>query len=197
MKKNLILFLFCPLCIFAQGAPEKIGLGLNYMSLDLPDDMVFRPTFVFEKELKSRFFVATQFGGVYYKGGDPNFNIPEVRRRFTTDVTVKFAVVKYKNNYLKIGGGPSLWYRNDDLVSIVKLRGEAPDFILKPVGVEMQTKKDWSLGYNLTGELEISVVRNVSLAANISIANLGEAGFSSIVGLNCYYRLGSPIFKKR
>jgi hypothetical protein len=196
MKKYFILFLFCPIFAFAQNASKKIGLGLNYVSLDLPDDLVYRPVFVFEKEFRNRFFVAAQFGGIYHEGEDNTFQIAELRRRFTTDITVKVAILRYKNNYLKIGGGPSLWYRNDNLVNSVRFEASPPDFIPKPIGFDMMTKKDWNLGYNLTGELEVLIIKRVSLAAHFSVADLGKAGFSSVLGLNCYYKLGNPIFSR-
>lgn len=188
MSKYIFLLLFCPLVVFAQSAP-KVGIGLSYMSLDLPDDMVFRPSVSVEKHLIGRLSVGAQLGGIRYQGADNTHNIPEIRRRFTSDLTAKISALRYKRTALKIGVGPSLWYRNDEVVSRVQLRTDAPDFVSKPVSWDMKTNKGWHLGYNASVEVETAVSRNFSLAAGISVANLGRSGLSSILGLHGYYQL--------
>jgi hypothetical protein len=174
---------------FAQKNTNKIGIGINYMSLDMPDDVVWMPRLNYEYQFGKRLFVSTQIGGVNYKGRDDNFNvIAEHRRRFTSDLTAKFVILKYKNNYLKIGIGPSLWHRNDDVVSRVKIKADAPDFIPEIVSYDMINNKGWNLGYNINTELDINISTKISIIGSFGVANLGKSGFSSILGSNVYYK---------
>lgn len=187
MKKAIFLIIVAFLSnqSFAQKT-NKIGLGIQYTSLDLPDDRIFIPNINYQKMINRRFFVSLVVGYAQINGFDKFFKtIPEKRSRFTTDIIAQVAVLRFKENYLKIGGGTSIWYRNDNIVDTFKFDLSDQTRILD---YKYKSNTGWNVGYNLMSELEISCSKQVSLSSNFGVANLGNAGISTILGVKSYYK---------
>ena len=191
MKKNTCFFILCLLISAISTAQfnNRIGVGLDYVALDLPDDLVFIPHLKYERILGSRVFLSSKVGYVNFKGVDGFFNkIPQTRNRITFDNGLKFAVIKYKNSYLKLGSGVSIWRRNDVIVNNVKITAVAPDFVTEITKYDTKIVRDWNFGYNFSAELDVSLNKRVSLVGNFSVANFKYAGLSSILGLSAFYK---------
>lgn len=193
MTKIITVFVslvFLNLSTHAQKVNHSLGIGVRYMSLDMPDDMVFSPNVYYNLNVSKRLSFSSQIGGVVFKGKEHLFGIlPTDRKRVMLDLDAKFAIVKFKNNYLRIGGGPSIWHSNDETVFKMSWKSESPDFVPIITSYEYQTRKYWELGFNAISELEIGITNKFSLMGSFGFASFNKQGTSSILGLNCLYKL--------
>ncbi len=191
MKKKALITIIISLTLTFCNAQfsNRLGIGLNYVALDAPDDLVFSPQLKYEHIIKKRIFVNTQIGYINYHGTEAFFDkLPQTRNRINFDTGVKFAIIKYKNNYLKLGGGVSIWRRNDKIIDQIKVKAEAPDFVLQILSYNTKTVKDWNLGYNIVSEIDISVSKKVSISGSFGVANFKNAGLNSFLGLTGFYK---------
>lgn len=170
---------------FTQNYSQKIGLGLSYISLDAPDDVSFSPNIIYEKKLNKKFLIGAKLGYNLINDFD-NFSkkIPERRERVMLDLELKFALIKYKNNYLKIGVGPSAWYRNDDIVTRIKFNLQDQTNVFDYT--KTQTKET-NLGIKYLIELDINLVKKLSILSNVCITNFGRAGGNTITNFGLLY----------
>jgi hypothetical protein len=156
------------------------------MSLDLPDDLVFSPNINYEKKFKNRLFIGSKIGYVNYAGKDGFSNtIPEKRVRIMLDIKPSFALLKYKNSYLKFGAGPSLWYRNDDIVNQIKFNLANQ---LEIIDYKKKTTKELNLGLNVFTELDIEVAKKFSIVGSIGLVSFKTAGANSMLGVTAFYK---------
>ncbi len=114
----VILFLISSSLSKAQLVDSKnsVRIGVDYMSLDAPDDLGFRYLARYARHLtndrvvlegslgylniQNRRLVANNF---YFEG--------RPRQRVTADLTASFDFLRDTRQALRLGGGPSVWYR--------------------------------------------------------------------------------------
>lgn len=167
-----------------QLGNDRIGLGVSYLPLDLPDDITFMPKLSYQHQFKPRVFGSADIGYLYYKGTDNTFSqIPELRKRFTIDLAAKFSLIKFKNNHLRIAAGPSLWQVNDLITKKVRFKGN------EVIAYELENRRYWDFGGNLGVELDINLSRKVSVMGNFQIVYLKKTGFTPLLGLYAFYRV--------
>jgi hypothetical protein len=193
--KLYLFFISTILLISAESKSQnytksKLGVGLNYITLDLPDDITFFPKINYQHQFHRRLFGTIELGYLHYNGRENTFNIlPEVRQRITLDLSGKIAIAKYKNNYLKIEGGSSIWYRNDKLINQIKFIAEPPDYVPQITSYKENNLSDWNVGYHLGGELDISLGMRFSMVGHVRIIQFKRVGTSSLLGIAVYYKL--------
>jgi hypothetical protein len=52
----------------------------------------------------------------YLPGAGDNYVTGKPRERFTADVTLAFDFVRHPRHGFRVGAGPSLWYRQDEVI---------------------------------------------------------------------------------
>lgn len=169
---------------------SKLGLGVNYVTLDLPDDITYFPKINYRYQFHKRLFAAVELGYLHYKGRDNTFNLlPETRQRATLDLSGKVAIVKHKKNYLNVEVGTSIWYRNDKLINQIKFTAEPPNYTPKITSYTENRLQDINIGYHLGSELDISLGMKFSIIGHIRVVQFKRAGTSSLVGVALLYKL--------
>ena len=162
------------------------------MSLDAPDDGGLRYGLRLARHFgNDRIVVAGSLG--YLEASEfriaPN-DAPlgnDYRKRLTADLTFFFDFLRSDRHALRIGGGPSGWYRRDNLLmgysTVVR-----PDGTAAAATIQREDIRAINIGYHLTGEYEYLVSPRVLLSGRVSWADLSKGGISSIVGLGVGYR---------
>jgi hypothetical protein len=180
IKSLLILVLLNCSLSYAQ-LKNRVGIGLQLTSLDAPDDVVRVPTLNYQRQFLKRIFVNAQFT---YINRNTIFleQVPEFRTKFGLDFTPYFAILKYKENYLKIGIGASFWHRDEELRSSWSIQNGT---ITNYKTIEYN---EWNIGYNAMSELDIALSKRMTLAANFGFINLNQAGISSVLGVKGFYK---------
>lgn len=181
--------LLVSLSVHAQTlAPSRnsFRIGLDAMSLDVPDDLGSRLVARYARHLgRDRIVIGAEAGYLYTSSQNSPFNGidpgPDRRKRLTADLTVLFDFLPGPRHALRLGGGFSAWYRNDDVYrgAMVIDGGAAID--------RWQTSAI-NLGPHLTSEYELLILPQWSVGFRVAWANLNEAGISSIAGINTGYR---------
>lgn len=197
MNKFCLTAVLCLLfCSFATAQAidykNSIRVGIDYMSLDAPDDLGIRYVARYARHLANdRIVLEGSFGYLCIENRRLVFNnfyfTGRPRQRVTADLTVSFDFLRDARHALRLGGGPSVWYRKDDRLrearSIVDQNGQI-------TGVTILNEKvdEANFGYHLAAEYEYIIGARTTLAARVGMANLARAGISSIVGINVGYR---------
>ena len=180
MTKFLIVFLF-PFWIYAQKHTERIGGGIEYM---VGDHWFISPHLTYEYQVGKRTFFTSNLGFIHKR---PKYNVADgyvfaTLQRIMLDFDAKFAILKFKNNYLKIGVGPSLWFKNETFPSIREDRLVNNPFV-DPMyfkkDYENKNKKGVNVGYNISSELDIRVSKKLSLITKLEIIEIKNVGLDS------------------
>lgn len=186
--KNLFYILITLLSLFFGNTlyAQKNRIGVNYSltTLDLPDDIVNNYQVNYQRNISKRLFLFSDINFIYYNGiEDLLYILPEKRRRIGLDLGLKFAIIKYKENYLKLGIGLSNWYRNDDLIKEIKFELNSVDNKPKIIDYYPVNLESNNLGFNLNSDLEISLSKKIYTEGHIKIINVYKGGIISILGL--------------
>lgn len=192
MNRIILTLGLCILCYNfskAQVATYKnsVRAGMDYMSLDAPDDLGYRARVGYARHIgNDRLVVGISLGYMKIKNWENivnNYSIEGCpRERVTADMTVSFDFLKNPFHALRVGGGPSVWYRKDD-------RLRSTNYIILENGTLTDVKTQWekfdevNIGYNLLAEYEYLITPKISLAGRFGVANLKRSGMSSILGL--------------
>ena len=185
LLKVLVLFLAVGTVTMAQKTEnDRIGLGVSYVGLDAPDDPAFLPKISYQHQFQPRFFASADVGYLHYKGVDNTFRqVPELRKRFTVDLAARFSLFKFGGSHLGIAAGPSLWYVDDQVTKRLSFVGT------EVTSYELQRNKYWSLGTNVSLQLDIRLSRKLSVMGNIQFVKLTKADLASLLGLYAFYRI--------
>lgn len=174
--------------LFAQQK-TNIGLGVSYLALDAPDDMVWMPRLTYEQYIKPRLSVNISGGYIdlkknYYFIPFNNLilEIPQSRKRIAIDATAKFSFLKLGRHQARIGAGPSLWHRDDVLVNRVSFQGTNYDYDLKRTN-------NWRVGANISLDYKVNITPRSSLMAHIQFVPLTLQGLNPNIGLTYFYDL--------
>ena len=187
-------YLTCLSFAKAQVASYKntVGIGVDYMSLDGPDDLGLRYVARYARHIANdRLILEGSLGYLsvknrrllvnnFYDEGRP-------RERLTADFTVSFDFLRSSRHALRLGAGPSIWYRKDDFLQSAQFTVQQNGTITDVTTVRNQTDEA-NFGYHIRGEYEYTLTPRTTLAGRAGIANLNRAGFSSMAGLALGYR---------
>lgn len=170
---------------FAQQLKsDRIGLGVSYLPLDLPDDITFLPKLSYQHQFKQRVFGSAEIGYLYYEGADNSFpQVPELRKRFTLDFAAKFSLLKFRDSHLRIAAGPSLWHVNDLTTKRLSFNGN------EVTAYELENRRYWDFGGNLGLELDINLSKRLSVMGNFQIVYLKKTELTPLLGLYGFYRI--------
>lgn len=171
---------------------NSIRIGVDYMSLDAPDDLGFRYLARYARHLANdRIVIESSLGylstknrrlalnGFYFEG--------RPRQRITADLTVSFDLLRSPNHALRLGGELSVWYVKDDALlsarAVIDQNG-------KVTGVTIMNRRinEPKFGHHLAAEYEYAISYRTTLAGRVGIANLKKSGISSIIGVNVGHR---------
>jgi hypothetical protein len=197
MSKLFLALWICLLtCSFSQAQvatyENSVRAGMDYMSLDAPDDLGYRMRAGYARHVgNDRLVFGVSLGYLKVQNWEHMVNNYSIegrpRERVTTDVTVSFDFFKNTRHALRVGGGPSVWYRQDD-------RLRSANYLILENGRLADVKTQWerfdelNMGYNLLAEYEYGITPEISLAGRFGVANLKRSGMSSILGLEVGYR---------
>ena len=171
---------------------NSIRVGIDYMSLDAPDDLGLRYGIRYARHfiddrvviegglgylnIKNRRLVANNF---YFEG--------RPRQRVTADLTALYDLLGNSRQAFRLGGGLSVWYRRDEILREAR---SVPGQNGQPSGIEVVSEKanETNAGFHLIAEYEYVISTRISLGARVGMANLDKAGISSFAGVNVGYR---------
>ncbi|QKZ14055.1 hypothetical protein [Spirosoma sp. KUDC1026] len=156
-------FLFNTLALAQPPAPKNsIQAGVDYMSLDFPDDLGYRYALRYARHLANDRLVLAATAG--YLLTDNRSTSPDditaagnKRQRLTGDLTILFDFLKSSRHALRAGGGLSGWARQDDII-IARSRSsfsnsEATDVLIS-ASVQRENVTALNVGWHATAEYE-------------------------------------------
>lgn len=159
------------------------GIGLSYSQLDYKTSRTFMPNIAYQRLISKRLFLTTQIGVASHDNLDLLIGKQiEKKRRTVFDFAPKFAVIKYKDNYFKIGGDFTFMFINDEQFYLKK------DPFQNIIEYGTKNVKDYLTNFNLVGELDVSISRRFSVASSFHFINMTKSGFKIFVGLNGFYK---------
>ncbi|GAB3807338.1 hypothetical protein GCM10028819_44010 [Spirosoma humi] len=178
----------------AQVAPYKntVGIGVDYMSLDGPDDLGLRYVARYARHIANdRIVLEGSLGYLSIKNRrliiNNVYDEGRPRERLTVDFTVSVDFLRHSRHALRLGAGPSIWYRKDDLLQSAQFSVQQNGTITD-VTIVRNRIDETNFGYHIRGEYEYAFTPRTTLAGRVGIANLNQAGFSSIAGLTLGHR---------
>lgn len=195
-KICLMAGLYLITCSFAVAQvvnyKNSVRVGIDYMSLDAPDDLGFRYGIRYARHVADdRVVIEAGLGYLNVKNQRLVINnfyfTGQPRKRVTADVTALYDLLGNRRQALRVGGGLSVWYRNDEILrearSVSGTNGQ-------PAGIEVISEKvnETNVGFHLVAEYEYLINSRVSLAGRLGLANLDKAGISSFAGVSVGYR---------
>jgi hypothetical protein len=201
MKLGLFLLgcLLLALGAQAQGqlAPYRyaFGVGLERVGMDAPDAVGNRYLLRYARYLHhDRLVVAANVGymgvrnRVYLPGAADYYVEGKRRQRVTTDLTVAFDFMRHPRHALRLGAGPSLWYRQEELANSIYYALRA-DGSVTDVRAAWRAEKAFALGINALLEYEYALTDQFLVSGQVKFVDLGKGGQSAIYGGGLGYRL--------
>lgn len=170
---------------------NSVRLGVDLTSLDAPDAVGPRYVGRLARHFgNDRFVVAAEAGYMARSTSNHPFNEvdpgPNQRARFTADATVFFDLVPHPRHALRLGAGLSAWYRRDDIY-----RGATALFTpagLQAIVIDRQKRSELNLGGHAAIEYEWLFDSRWSADVRFRLADLSQAGISSMLGAGISYR---------
>jgi len=195
MKTLLIIVLVITLgTAQAQTYRHSVGIGVERVGLDAPDGSGNRYLAQYTRHLRQD-RLALQ-GALGYASVPNrrylvnNYSIDGRRReRFTADVTLAFDFLKSPRQALRLGVGPSAWYRREDLLQSARYTLSSTGEVTN-VRANWRSEQELNWGYNLLLEYEYALTSQVVVSGNIKLVSVNApgAGFNAIYGLGAGYR---------
>lgn len=171
----------------SQIGRNSVRLGVDLTSLDAPDAVGPRYVGRLARHFRQDRLLITAEAGYMrlamanqpFNGIDPGVNR---RTRLTADVTVLADLLPNPNHALRLGGGLSTWYRQDDIYMGATRVG------LDNVAIDRRSRREVNTGWHLAAEYEWVFVPNWGIDARFRVANLSAAGISSMLGMGISHR---------
>lgn len=191
--------LICSLAITSAHAQTpfrySIGVGVERMSLDSPDGLGTRYLLGVGRHLvHDRLLVLANAGYGWanyqaYLGVNDFYLQGKSRQRFTLDATAAFDLVKHPRHALRVGAGPSLWYRREELLDNARFTIISQNqFVIREVS--WRPVSDVVSGFNVLVEYELAVTSRLLLRINTKFFSLNRsASESTHYGGGLAYRL--------
>ena len=205
MKTKLPLVISC--LLLARGAHAQtpappvyrhsVGIGFERVGLDAPDAIGNRGLLNYSRHFRNdRLVVGANLGYVnaqnrrYLPGTNDFYVYGKRRERITADFTAAFDFLRHPRHAFRLGAGPSLWYRQDELFdggryTVNLTTGQATN-----VNVRWRQEKEWNFGYNVLVEYEYALTQQVLVSGKMKFFDSRKAGQSTIYGFGLGYRFG-------
>ncbi|RCR68290.1 hypothetical protein [Larkinella punicea] len=110
------------------------------------------------------------------------------RQRFTGDMTVLVNFIKNSRHAIRLGGGPSVWYRMDNMLEEVRYVIDNGNQVIVNRQSRQQTN-ELNVGYHLTAEYAYELNNRFILGSRLGIANFKGKYGTKLVGIFLGYRL--------
>lgn len=199
MKTVLFLLLCLAMASAVQaqdtGYRHSLGVGFERVGLDAPDATGNRYLIRYARHLRNdRIVLAANLGYVnalnrrYLPLTNNVYVTGKRRERFTVDMTASFDLIRHSRHALRLGAGPSLWYRQDELMGPSRYTVLA-DGSVTNMQINWFTEKEANFGFNVLAEYEFAITEKVVVSGNIKFVDLGKMGQISIYGGGIGYRL--------
>ena len=200
MKKKIFLTLsaglFCYSALQAQStsSPNRLSAGVDYVSLASVPDPGLGYRVGYAKNLAAgRFMVGGNLGYISAPGvvGSYGEYRSEGRKseRFTADLTLSYDLLNQERQALRLGVGPSVWYRKDDEFRGYDVIIESIELgTVKGVNFERKQVNEPNFGFHLTGEYEYLVTQRIALAGRAGFTHFFKTGFNPMAGVSLGYR---------
>lgn len=198
--KTSLQILFCLLLVFGAQAQtatyrHSIGVGFERVGLDLPDAVGERYLLRYARHLRNdRIALIGNLGymsvanRVYLPGTTDYYVKGQRRQRVTTDITAAFDFVRHPRHAFRLGAGPSLWYRREELSNGIHYTVHS-DGSVTDVRADWRSEKAFDVGFNVLIEYEYALTDQFLLSGKVKFVDLSKAGQSSIYGGGIGYRL--------
>lgn len=198
MKKIFLTTGFC-LALYSFTAAQvvtyknSIRIGADIMSRGGTDDLV--PVIRYGRHLANdRIVLAGSLG--YHKrentlfasalGYDASYGA-RPSQRFMVDVTASFDLISSPRHAFRLGGGPSVWFRKNEVAT-----GTTPAYSngggLIGIDITRDRTEEINPGYNLAAEYEYTFGSRVTLGVRATRVDISKVGVSSGAGFNIGYR---------
>lgn len=196
--KPVLLLVSC-LAITLQGraqvpyvpAKNAIQIGTDYLDVDPANGLKYRFAFDYRRYM-ARDQIALGLSVGFMGSQRETVLIPDLvsvgkntRQRITVDLTASYNLLHSVHHALRIGGGPSAWYTNDDLFMKVT---PYPVSTGTPVYAERRFTKTWAIGGHGLIEYTYALAFNTQVSLHTGTVLIGPSGFSPLFGLRAGYR---------
>ena len=111
------------------------------------------------------------------------------RERISADVTLAFDFLKQVRHALRLGAGPSVWYRQDQLLDETRYTIVLTTDEVSNVQVNWRQGREVNFGFNVLVEHEYALTDQLLLSGKVKFVDLNKAGQSAIYGAGIGYRL--------
>lgn len=197
MKSILLSISF--LVIAAQGkaqvpyipAKNAIQIGTDYLGIDPANGLRYRFAFDYRRYI-ARDQVALGLSVGFMNSQRETVLIPDLvsvgkntRQRITVDMAAAYNLLHSVHHALRIGGGPSVWYTNDDLFEKVE---PYPIPVGTPVYTQRRLNQVWAIGGHGLIEYTYALALNTQVSLHTGAALVGPSGISPLFGLRAGYR---------
>lgn len=170
---------------------HSVRLGVDLTSLDVPDAVgpryVGRLTRHFSND---RIVVAAEVGYLYVTSSNQPFNDfdpgPNRRERFTAEATVLFDLLRHSRHALRLGTGLSAWYRRENMYRGARALSTSAG--LQGVVIDRRQHHGLNTGWHVATEYEWLFDPRWGVDVRLRVANLSDAGISSMLGAGISYR---------
>jgi hypothetical protein len=191
MKIFLILsFLSFNSLLYSQTY-KQINLGGSFLGIDSPNNHGYRFSIGLTKTLNNnRLEVSSTLSFMNWKVNNwkeiSGINLIDIRTRGFADFDFSFAPIKYKNNYFRLGVGPTLMVLHDNRVSRVKTTIEydlnTKSNYLKYTSHETTLRNTILIGVNTFAGFTFAINPKLNLNSNFGLTYIDR---SIIPLINC------------
>lgn len=172
-------------------AKNAVLLGADFIGIDPDNGLKFRYAFDYRRYFsQDRLSLGLSVG--FLNSQRTTVLVPDfvrvgsnTRQRVTVDLTASYDLFHSVHHSLRIGGGPSVWYRSDDL--FVKVDPYPVPTGTEPL-VERRQIEGWNIGGHTTLEYSYALSLNTQVSLHTGLALVGPSGFAGIFGLRAGYR---------
>ncbi len=199
--KTYLLLLVCLLLAFGVQAQlptyrHTVSVGFERVGLDGPDAIGNRYLVRYARHLRNdRIALMANLGYMSVLNrvdlpGAANYYVEGKRRqRVTTDLTAAFDFIRHPRHAFRLGAGPSLWYRQEELSNGIHYT-LLSDGSVTNVRADWRPEKGFDFGFNVLIEYEYALTDHLLLSGKVKFVDLGDGGGqSSIYGGGIGYRL--------
>lgn len=172
-------------------AKNALQLGPDYLGIDPANGLKYRYAFEYRRYVaRDRVSLGATLGFLHSQR--ETVLVPDyvsvganTRRRVTVDLTATYNFLRSVHHNLRLGVGPSVWYRHDDLFAKVDPypipTGEEPT-------VTRRQTKAWNVGAHGLIEYSYALALDTQVSLHTGVAVVGPSGVAPVFGLRAGYR---------
>ena len=196
--KPVLLLISC-LVIALQGqaqvpyvpAKNAVQIGTDYLGIDPTNGLKYRFSFDYRRYM-ARDKIALGLSVGFMGSQRETVLVPDLvsvgkntRQRITIDMTASYNLFRSMHHALRIGGGPTAWYTNDDL--FVKVE-PYPVPAGTPIYAQRQLTEAWAMGGHGLVEYTYALALNTQVSLYTGAALVGPSGLAPLFGMRAGYR---------